>query len=370
VHWIIFFLLNLNLISFLIYGVENPRCCREDKKKDFDTAFYKEKMRFALLNRFDQFLDFATNPNLKNNALIIPLKETKFTVNNLALINFAKEHGYFSVNKPIVAHVSIDANDLECVICVLDTLIVNQDFEKNKNFLGIASAELLAKALAYRDLKQDQYIPIPIVKDKVFVLEKFCVDHIFNLWNGMPAFGLIPENQNIPSIILFRGTDFSLTSKRGWASLLSDIDEKGPGFTVFSKARSEIHQWLDKVAKQNKKAISVGFSLGGLLAAYTFFYEKDLLSEWGSVAFNPPGISQYIAEEWNKLSRIELERFTTYINRGDIICKMGYLFGTTYEIYTDHLMKPLFAHTVLISGQQNFILAEVNVERENSQRHR
>src|SRR5207249_1381181 len=137
----------------------------------------------------------------------------------------------------------------------------------------LASAELLSKVLAYRDLQLGQTIQIPVeIKGKI-VLETFTVDHLFDIWQGMPAFGLIPKKKNLSSLLLFRGTDFSLISKRGIASVMSDLDPSGPGLKAFFHARKEIGGWLQAVQAQGKPARVMGFSLGGALAAYTFIYE-------------------------------------------------------------------------------------------------
>ncbi len=323
------------------------------------------KIRLGMLKRSDQFLDMITNQKTKNYSLAEPLRTLSFTNNVHALISFSESYGYFSMH-PLIGHVSDDPEDLNVVLRLFTDLSQAASID---GFAKFAIEELLTKALAYRDLTQGQRLDIPVKKGALFGLETFTVDHVFNLWNGMPAFGLIPDKKGIASLLLFRGTDLALYSKRGWASVLSDVDMAGPGLSVFMQSRSEIHQWLDKAAKENKKAIVLGFSLGGCLAAYTFLYENELLNEKGSVSFNAPGFSESVHEEWNQLSDKKRLQFVSYVNRGDIISKKGYLFGPAFELSTDLLMKPIFAHTILMSGQSRFTLAQIDVPEENARRY-
>jgi hypothetical protein len=318
-----------------------------------------------MLKRSDQFLDMITSQKTKNYILAAPPRTLSYINNISSLISFSESYGYFSLH-PLIGHVSDDPEDLNVVLRLFKDLSQAASID---SLAAFAIAELLAKALAYRDLSQGQRLEIPVKHGASFRLETFTVDHVFNLWNGMPAFGLIPEKKGIASLLLFRGTDLALYSKRGWASVLSDVDMAGPGLSVFMQSRSEIHQWLDKAAAENKKAIVLGFSLGGCLAAYTFLYENELLNVKGSVSFNAPGFSESALEEWNHLSDKKRLQFVSYVNRGDIISKKGHLFGPAFELSTDLLMKPIFAHTVLMSGQTSFTVAQIDVSEENARRY-
>lgn len=320
----------------------------------------KEKMRLVALKRFDQFLEMITSSKLKMFYLEEP-KELFIMENHMPeLIDFSEHHGYFSLH-PIIAHVSQDPSDISRILQVLNE--VSQSKE-NSAFVAFAITELIAKGLAYCDLKEGQSVLLPVQKNAFFHLEVYTVDRVFNLWNGMPAFGLTPQTEGLPSFLLFRGTDLTPYSKRGWASLLSDVDMAGPGRSVFLHARSEIHDWLLQMNTAKKRANAIGFSLGGCLAAYAFLYEGDLLNETGSIAFNPPGISEAVLEEWNNLSESKRSGFIVYVNRGDIISKSGHLFGSAYEMSTECAMKPLFAHTVLLCGQPWFTMAKIDIAQE------
>jgi hypothetical protein len=191
--------------------------------------------------------------------------------------------------------------------------------------------------------------------------ETFTVDHIFDIWRGMPAFGLIPEKKGIASILLFRGTQFSLISERGLASIMSDLDLSGPGRSAFRRSRDQISQWLKKTAQMNKKARVMGFSLGGTLAAYTFIYENEWIADRGSIGMCLPGVASDVIAEWNSLSPERQKGFLAYVNAGDFVSRIGKLFGTVYCLSVPRILKPLAAHTLLMSSEPKFSVALVDV---------
>jgi Lipase (class 3) len=330
-----------------------------------ERASFAAKVRLKMLERSDHLLGALARQKNTNYVLLDPLQRRLFTNSIAPLISFSQDYGYFSEVHPVISHVTKNQEDIELFFCLFKelSLIPPQD-----NFLPFAIAELLAKGLAYRDLQEGQRIKIPILRGSIFRLEAFTVNHVFNLWHGMPAFGLIPDTKGIPSILLFRGTDLAIYTKRGWSSVLSDVDIGGPGLSVFMQSRDEIHEWLERAANQNKKAIVLGCSLGGSLASYTYLYENALLRETGCIAFNAPGFTTNVLEEWNRLSEKIQQNFIQYVNRGDIISKKGYLFGKAYELSIDAAMKPIFAHTVLMSGQKSFTQSEIDVSKENALR--
>jgi hypothetical protein len=351
-RWIGFFLLNIFLIS---------RCFAQESSYHV----FGGKMRLSALKHADQLLDMITERQARSYVLVSPTRMQFYTNDLPSLIAFASSYGYFSLH-PLIAHVSNDQDDLDRVLSLFEDFA---EASVDDRFASFAILELLAKVLAYRDLKEGQLVNIPIAEGKHYSMVAFTVDHVFNLWKGMPAFGLIPDKKGAPSILLFRGTDLALHSKRGWASVLSDIDVSGPGFSTFQRAQKEIHDWLEKAAGENKKARAIGFSLGGSLAAYTFLYENPLLSEEGSIAFNAPGVSESVLEEWNRLPEHTRAQFAHYVNRGDIISKIGHLLGPAFELSTDLALKPIAAHTVLMSSQPRFTLSAIDTAKENAKRY-
>ncbi len=311
---------------------------------------WKLAIRTKALKNFDRFLNMSAPHGVKK----YPTLTSKETVENTneELISFAQEFGYFSSIRPIVAKVTKSHEDVDIVCCVL------KDTDS-----PFARDEILSKVLAYRELKRGDVIMIPVKG----TLETFEVDEVFNLWRGMPAYGLVPDESGVSSILLFRGTDFSVISRRGWASMMSDLDITGPGLSTFKKAQDEIHEWLEKVDEEGKTARVLGYSLGGALAAYTFIYENQLIAA-DSVAFCPPGISEKVIEDFELLSDERKQDFRIFVDEGDLVSKVGLLFGDVNVLSVNRPLRPVAAHTALMSGEPSYSVAPVDVEEENHSR--
>jgi hypothetical protein len=234
----------------------------------------------------------------------------------------------------------------------------------------IAVGEVLTKVLAYRDMKRGQEIPIPVLNAEGHpILATYEVDAVFDIWHGMPAFGLKPKShKNDVPILLFRGTDFSLISERGWASVISDLELTDPGLKTFFHGQQKIHEWLEKAARDGVKASVMGFSLGGSLASYTFIYENSLINDQPhhfSISFNQPGVSGKILDDWMRFSEDKKSNLILYVNRGDIISKAGKLFGQVTELSIKQVLEPIASHTLIVSFQPEYQLNIVNVNEEN-----
>ncbi len=330
--------------------------CPPSIKEDSQT--WKSKVRVKALENLDQFLNWSVSEKLKSYPLARPLQEERIRSDIPEVREFVQKYGYFSAVRPLVGKVSSDEGDLELVCCLLRNV-----FEKGAkgSYLQVANAEILTKILAYRDLKKGQIIKIPVENGSGVSYEPFMVDHVFDIWRGMPAFGLIPQKEGLSSILLFRGTEFSLVSQRGWASMMSDLDMAGPGRAAFQRAQNEISVWLKKVKSRGKKAAVMGYSLGGALAAYTFIYENGSLSDQGSLAVCAPGVAEKVIEDWGMLSKEKQKGFTSYVNSGDVVSKVGKLFGTVYCLSAPESFKPIEAHMMLMCSEPLFTKALVNV---------
>lgn len=316
-------------------------------------ATWKDRMRVKALENLNQLLDWSASDKQKAFPLVHPLQEKTIAESIPEVKEFAEKYGYFSLNRPLVGKVSSDEKDLKLVCCLLKTLYEKGD---RGEYFEIANAEVLTKVLAYRDLKVGQEINIPLELDGKIYYEPFYVDQVIDIWHGMPAIGLIPEREGLASILLFRGTDFSIDSQRGWASLLSDLDIAGPGLNAFRHAQDEISAWLKKTMDMGKTARVMGFSLGGALAAYTFIYENAYVASQGSISVCGPGVAGKVIEDWH---RVRQKGFKSYVNAGDLVSKVGKLFGPVYCLSTPQASKPLTAHTRLTCAEPVFSIALV-----------
>jgi hypothetical protein len=348
----------LILMSYRVHADCGDQC---PPKLSEHERVWTGRVRLRALMSMDRFLSWSASDDLKTYALAFPLREETLRDGVPELKTFADKYSYFSPTWPIVAKVTSDPEDLELTCCLLKALY-------EKGGLQISVAEVLAKVLAYRDLKGGQRIKIPVELSGKISLESFTVDRVFNLWNGMPAFGLVSDRKGVPSLLLFRGTDFSLDSRRSFASIMSDLELAGPGLHAFHKAQKELDLWLKKVQRQGKASRVLGFSLGGALAAYTFIYENEWLAESGSVAFCAPGVAQAVIEDWQLLSKEKQQGFISYVNTGDIIPKVGKLFGAAYCLTAPRTFKPLTSHTMLMTSEPTFTKALIDVAKENASR--
>jgi hypothetical protein len=349
------------IIATLLALCMNPLVCKETCPPPVSEKpeTWNLRMRLKALKKLDQFLNVSTSQSLKTYPLAKPLQQKKIQVDIPEMREFVEKYGYFSLTHPLVSKVSSGTEDIALASCLLKALY---DRGAKGEYLEIATAEVLTKVLAYRDLKVGLKVSIPVEREGIIHNEVFCVDRIFDMWHGMPAFGLIPESKDEASLLLFRGTDFSLVSQRGWASMLSDLDISGPGLYAFQHAQKKISEWLRSVARIGKAARVIGCSLGGALATYTFIYENIHLAERGSISVCPPGVAQKVIEDWLKLPADRRNGLTSYVYEGDLVSKVGHLFGTVYCLFSPQPCKPLTAHTQLISSEPLFFKALVEVK--------
>ncbi len=223
---------------------------------------------------------------------------------------FLDKHGCFS-SHPLLGWVT-DSRE--------DTRIAFEFLEKIREWPPILQIEFLAKVIALRSLQLGDKIPLE---------EGYIVDRIFFLAPHFPAFGLQGKNS---SILLFRGTDFRW---KGWASIMSDLDLRGPGCRLYQKNRTELRAWL-----QGRQAWAAGFSLGGALAVQAALFDHDLLSaDLPSIAFNSPGVYRGVKKKYTAASRL-----IHYINEGDPISKVGSLVGEVHKITFSRKLRPIEAH--------------------------
>lgn len=287
-----------------------------------------------------------------------------YSHNEVAFQTFLAKHHYASRNQPLIGVVTASKEDLlPAAMLLVKIRHIIQDQEQ----LALITDEILSKVVAYRNLQKGQKIPVPYVTKKGKIkLAMYKVDKVFNLL-GMPAFGLLPNKKKIAPIILFRGTDLSL-SMQGYASILADLDLNGPGVVAFYAGQDDLHQWLAKNTKKYVKARALGYSLGGALTQYLAICEKEYLSldpRFPSVAFNQPGVSLDFIERWNLLRADEKPVLKGYIVEGDIVSSVGKLIGDVKALTLDHPLEPMKAHVTLMSLQQRVYAYSLDVSLKN-----
>ncbi|MEI8328735.1 MAG: hypothetical protein WCG14_01860 [Chlamydiia bacterium] len=364
--WLIFFCfvpLSLCEVSslFAIEAQEEEPTLTEEKE-----SLWKVKFRARALIKLDKMLDWAFPSNERVYHLDQNQVGAHYVNHADKMVEFSKTFSYFSKKHPIIGTVTSAKEDV-----VLTIQLLQHAFEgcKNEDFLEVATAEILSKVLAYRMLEEGMVIPIPVVyRYKAPEMVEYKVDKVFNLWSLMPAFGLVPLVKEASAILLYRGTDLSLESKQGWASVLSDLDIQGPGLNAFLNARSDIHAWLKKQADRGCKSRVMGFSLGGVLSTYTIVHEHAYLMDSGSMAFNPPGVSASMYKQWQQVEPKIQKALRVFITHGDLIPKIGKLVGDAHELSLDFSLKPLDAHVRLICCQPNVYQFVIDQDLENKKR--
>lgn len=328
------------------------------------TSTWNGDLRTKSIKGMDRLLTWALRQKTASYALVYPLEVQIFHNTLPELTEFERRHGFFS-KEPLLGKVTKSEKNIDATVELLE--IIYRKITDPAQFI-FTTGEVIAEILAYRDLKEGMEIPIPFLdRQGKPAMAIYTVDRVFNLWHGMPAFGLVPKKPSdaVP-ILLYRGTDLSLYSIRSLASLASDLDWQGIGLSAFQNGQPSIHHWL-----QNNKARVIGFSLGGILTTYTLLYEKDLISTerlQPSLSFNQPGISQKNLQEWPHKFPNPPAYFTSYVTRGDFVSKVGYLVGAAFECAVNEHLTPIFAHNTFLSAQSTYYIYRIDTAAENQSR--
>jgi hypothetical protein len=296
--------------------------------------------------------------------------EVRKVTNHCSVLKYFSDHfGIYSLSRSMIGKVTSEKDDTEIAGKLLEAIYhkIEDPF-----LVDAATAEVLAKVIAYRNLEVEDLINIPVInKDGIAVLTTYRVDTVLNLWKKVVAFGLIPKKG--PPLLLYRGTNFSVISQEGRSSILSDLDPHGPGHALFLYSQNCIHAWLEKAAKKGDKARVFGHSLGGSLASYTTIYEHELINTDPfsvSYAFNPPGVVPSVVAIWDDIPKEQRPEIVTYLTRGDLISKFGELFGDVYELASPRPLSPLVAHQTLLFSQPLCYIHAVDTQQENGSRSR
>lgn len=284
------------------------------------------------------------------------------------IFQFYKDHHYGSPTHPLISQMTPDPEDIRLTEKYFAQ--ITEDIS-DMNLAYLLTAEVLSKVLSYRNLKKGHQIKIPQKTHKSLELIEYRVDVVLNLWQDIRCFGLVPiEKAVAPPLLLFPGTDFSLLTKRGRASMLNDLDPSGPGRSLFLHARQQIRHWLETVC-QDHLACLFGHSLGGILASYVLIMEhKFIHKSCKSFIFNHPGIELDMFQRWMEIDKNKQPDFIGFVSRGDIVSKYGYLFGNTYELALGSPLQPITAHTNLFFAHPVCHLSKVDINMENNSKSR
>ncbi len=293
------------------------------------------------------------------------LKEKTLVYENLSkdLSHFGQTYREKMASKRIICRVTPRFEDIDRTSEVLKMIY---ETVENPQICEWAACEVLAKVMAYRNLKIGHTISLPIMGSHgCMEMAIFVVDRVFNLWNKIKAFGFTRAGlgEGAP-ILLFRGTDFSFMTEGGRASIISDLDPKGSGYSIFEKGQKPLHDWLKKEGRPGRV---IGHSLGGIVASYILIQESELISQNPhecSYAFNFPGVSKKLAQDWTTLKT--RPNFQGFVCRGDLVSKLGNLFGNVYEVSLEIPLSPIRAHELLLFAEPRGYLHEVDLVKENS----
>ena len=324
----------------------------------------KTSFRSSFLESLDKMLSSIFDDKGRTYA-VYSNSERTFKTAEGELQNFDREYGYFSEESPLVGRVTDNNEDIAITLELLRKIQAKISDPLQRE---MTTCEVMTKLLAYRELKKGMVLPLPSTEGAGELI-LYEVDAVIDLWRGMPAFGLLPKKkgQGAP-ILLFRGTDFSFVTEKGWASVISDLEVSDPGFYAFTHGQEKIHAWLRRASQQESKARVMGFSLGGILTIYTLLYEKNLVStQKSSFAFNPPGVSREILQEW-----IQTERkppLKLFVTEGDVIPKYGKLLADGFLLSEELLLAPLAAHTTLMTLLPSYTVERINIGEENDKRN-
>jgi hypothetical protein len=333
-----------------------------------DPVAWQESLRSGFLKRIDEAFSLLFTQEARSFPVSNTAEKKSFKNSDSQILSFEKEYGFFSDVDPIVGRVRGERKDLLTTITLLKTIYekINDPFQ-----CELMTAEVVSKVLAYRDLREGHLVQMAAMGKRGKVeLVSFIVDKVFDLWHGMPAFGLVPQEKGSAApLLLFRGTDLSITSERGWASIMSDLEMQDPGFSAFYHGKEEVHAWLEKVAKNGKKARVMGVSLGGIFVFYTLLYEKELINnELSSFSFNAPGISRELLQDWSDQG--SHPPFWVLVTQGDAIPKYGRLPPKAYLLFNGEKLGPIDAHTRLITLSPSYFLQAIDTKAENEKRRK
>lgn len=276
--------------------------------------------------------------------------------------SFFHKYSRFGTERGIICTVTDFEEDKKLLSNILSLIAEQYDPPELKELI---CADLWGKGVSYRALKKGDTFPF-FSSSKRKTL-RFSLDTEIPLWKDIRAFGFVSQEKE--ALLLFRGTDISLLSSAGRASMLSDLDPEGPGLAVFHAAQEALSQWLKTQKSVGREVRVIGHSLGGALACYSLIIFPELFSkQCASYATNYPGVNELLLRKWSNIDK--KPKFIGVVTDGDAVSKCGYLLDDTSVFVAHRKVPPLQSHELLFGAESSFSLYELNAMDENQSRSR
>lgn len=197
------------------------------------------------------------------------------------------------------------------------------------------------------------------------------------LGSPLVAYGLIPQEENAPPILIFKGSTYP-ADEGNYLSLLTDVNPFAPvgGYAFHFSAKDRIQAWLEKnVPKDSQeeemKAEIMGASLGGALSLLTASYFPKYIAKVS--AFNSPAMTSSEVGEWD-LRKAELEegqvpRVNVYLQDGDPIANfVGCCWAPDWNIFHVHSLvsEAYQAHASAYTAHEEAYIIPGDSETDNN----
>ncbi|MCH9633179.1 MAG: hypothetical protein S4CHLAM6_15320 [Chlamydiae bacterium] len=279
---------------------------------------------------------------------------------------FQKQH--VSSNSWNVLKPAFDCKSIRDIQTVLRKIHEQID---NPKIMQVMTAQILSKVLVGKNahfIGIGNTIEIPSIDANGNTkLVEYTFDKKFDLWKGIPAFGLVDIKGDAPPMLIFRSTNTDLEEIDTLPTLVANLHPKGPGWKIFSKSQEKVAGWLEeKNQLSQQKARTIGYSQGGILSSYFLTYHSDKFNKeenQPSFILDAPGVSNEIEKDW--LGVEEKPYVETYINRGDIIPKVGdALIGRAFEVRIAQNLKGFDSHKALSFFAPQWEVVEISAHLE------
>ncbi len=250
---------------------------------------------------------------------------------------------------------------------VQDVLLKVYDNIEDSHIMQVMTAQILSKVLIGKNahfIKIGNKIKIPTVDQNGNKnLVEYTFDTKFNLWRGVPAFGLIDKEGRAAPLLIFRSTNTDLKEVDSFPTLVANLHPKGPGWKLFSQSQEKVSIWLEQANQQSEqKARTIGYSLGGILSSYFLTYRSEAFNKskhQPSFILDAPGVSQNIEKDWLDIEKKPFVQ--TYVNRGDLIPKLGDAFiGKAFEVRIAQNTKGFDSHRSLSFFAPQWKIVEIS----------